>query len=71
MLVAHAAVPVKSVSELVRLANARGARLTSGSSGASSINHLALEQLKLMTGASITHVAYKGEGPAMTDPAGT
>jgi tripartite-type tricarboxylate transporter receptor subunit TctC len=71
VLVAHAAVPVKSVSELVRLANARGARLTSGSSGASSINHLALEQLKLMTGASITHVAYKGEGPAMTDPAGT
>ena len=70
VLVAHAAVPVKSVSELVHLASARGARLTSGSSGTGSINHLALEQLKLLTGASITHVAYKGEGPAMTDLVG-
>jgi tripartite-type tricarboxylate transporter receptor subunit TctC len=70
ILVAHPSVPARSIAELTALARSRPGRLTSGSSGNGSINHLAIEQYKLLAGIDITHVAYKGEAPSLTDVVG-
>jgi tripartite-type tricarboxylate transporter receptor subunit TctC len=58
---------VQSVAELVALARERPGKVTAGSSGSGSVVHVAIEQLKLETGVDITHVPYKGEGPAVAD----
>jgi tripartite-type tricarboxylate transporter receptor subunit TctC len=69
LLMVNPQVPAASVPELVALAKARAATapLTFASAGAGSAQHLGGELFKSMTGASITHVAYKGAGPAMAD----
>jgi tripartite-type tricarboxylate transporter receptor subunit TctC len=61
----HPSVPAKSVKELVALAKAKP--LNAGSSGVGGAGHLALELFNLQTGTKITHVPYKGGGPAMID----
>jgi len=66
-VVAHPSLPARSVKELLALARARPDELLWSSSQNGSAQHLALELLKMMTGVRITHVAYKGTGPAMTD----
>jgi tripartite-type tricarboxylate transporter receptor subunit TctC len=65
VLVVHPSVPAKSVKELIALAKAKP--LNCGSSGVGGAGHLALELFNLQTGTKITHVPYKGGGPAMTD----
>ena len=60
------ALPAVDVAGIVAGAKAIGkANCASGSNG--SAGHLACELFKLQTGAPITHVPYKGGGPAMTD----
>jgi tripartite-type tricarboxylate transporter receptor subunit TctC len=51
------------------LARAKGAPrpLSYGTPGAASYTHLAMELLKLRTGANLEHVAYKGSGPLKND----
>ena len=63
----HPSVPAKNVRELVALAKARPGQLTFGSAGNGNTLHLAGELFKAATGASITHVPYKGAAPALTD----
>ena len=65
ILVVHPSTGVKSVQELVALA--KGKPLNCGSSGVGGAGHLALELFNLQTGTKITHIAYKGGGPAMVD----
>ena len=65
ILVVHPSVQVSSVKELVALA--KGKPLNGGSSGVGGAGHLALELFNLQAGTNITHVAYKGGGPAMVD----
>lgn len=65
ILVVHPSTGVKSVQELVTLA--KGKPLNCGSSGVGGAGHLALELFNLQTGTKITHIAYKGGGPAMVD----
>ena len=65
LLVAHPAVPAKSVKELVDLARAKPGTLNYGSSGAGSSLHLTSEYFKYVAKVNITHVAYKGTGPAL------
>ena len=65
ILVVHPSVPAKSVKELIALAKAKP--LNSGSSGVGGAPHLALELFNSMAGTKITHVPYKGGGPAMND----
>jgi tripartite-type tricarboxylate transporter receptor subunit TctC len=65
VLVVHPSVPAKSVKELIALAKAKS--LNCGSSGVGGAGHLALELFNLQTGTRITHVPYKGGGPAMID----
>jgi tripartite-type tricarboxylate transporter receptor subunit TctC len=63
-------VPAKTVAELVALAKAQPGKLTYGSAGNGSVSHLMGEQFKLATGTDITHVPYRGVGPALADAVG-
>jgi tripartite-type tricarboxylate transporter receptor subunit TctC len=65
IVVVHPSVPVKSVQELVALAKARPGQLDYASAGSGSSSHLAGELFGMMTGARMTHVPYKGGGPAV------
>jgi tripartite-type tricarboxylate transporter receptor subunit TctC len=65
LLVVHPSVPAKSLPEFI--AYARTNKLSYGSSGVGSSTHLFGEMFKAATGADITHVPYKGQGPALTD----
>jgi tripartite-type tricarboxylate transporter receptor subunit TctC len=66
-LVVHPSLPVKSVKELVALANARPGQLNYGSGGVGNGAHLAGELFKSATAIDIVHVPYKGAAPAVVD----
>jgi len=66
VMVVHPSVPVKSVKELIAYAKANPGKLNYGSVGTGSVTHLSLELFKLETKADLTHVPYKGGGPALT-----
>jgi tripartite-type tricarboxylate transporter receptor subunit TctC len=59
--------PPNSVKELVTLAKAQPEKVTFASSGQGGSPHLTAEIFQLATGTRMTHVPYKGGGPAMTD----
>ena len=67
VLVVHPALPTRTFKEFLALAKARPGELNYGSAGAGSATHMAAELFKLVAKVSLTHVAYKGSGPAMTD----
>ncbi len=70
ILVAHPSLPANSVRELVALAKARPGTLNYASAGNGTVGHLVAELFKTVTGTQITHVPYKGNGPALTDVLG-
>jgi tripartite-type tricarboxylate transporter receptor subunit TctC len=63
----HPSQPIHSLKELVDFAKANPGKLSYGSSGVGSPNHLVGELFKSLTGTDITHVPYRGSGPALTD----
>jgi len=63
LFAANPKVPVKSVAELVQYAKANPGKLSYGSNGNGSPQHLAAEQLKRMAGIDMVHVPYKGAAP--------
>jgi len=65
--VVHPSLPAKSVKELIALAKSRPGKLTFGSGGNGSTNHLAGEMFKSLAGVEMQHVAYRSAAPAMTD----
>lgn len=67
ILVVNPAMPVRSVQELIALAKARPGELNYGSSGTGNTNHLAGELFSSLAGIRMTHIPYKGAGPALTD----
>ncbi len=67
IIVVHPSVPARSVRDLIALAKAQPGKLNYGSSGNGTISHLAGELFRLLTGAQIAQVPYKGGGPALTD----
>jgi tripartite-type tricarboxylate transporter receptor subunit TctC len=67
VLTANPAVPANTPQELIALAKTKPGELMYGSPGNGSVPHLATELFKLRTGTNLTHVAYKGGGPAVTD----
>ncbi len=67
ILVTHPSVPARNVKELVALAKSKPGQLAFGSAGNGGILHLALELLNVQAGTKITHVPYKGAGPAVID----
>jgi tripartite-type tricarboxylate transporter receptor subunit TctC len=67
VLVVHPSLNATSVAELVALAKSRTHNLTFASAGSGTVPHLAGELFKLKTGIDLTHVPYKGGGPAIVD----
>lgn len=65
VLSVHPSVPVKSVKDLIALAKAQPSALNYASAGNVSANHLATERFSFATGIKMTHVPYKGGGPAV------
>ena len=60
-------VPVDSVPAFVAYAKANPGRLNMASAGTGTIQHVAGEMFKMMTGVSLQHVPYRGQAPALTD----
>lgn len=67
VLVVNAKSPIKSPREIVALAKQKPGELTFASSGIGGAPHLTGEFFALTTGVKMTHVAYKGGGPAIAD----
>jgi tripartite-type tricarboxylate transporter receptor subunit TctC len=67
VLAVHPSVPARSVADLIGIAKAEPGKIQYGSPGIGTTNHLAGELLAAMTGIKITHIPYKGTGPAITD----
>ena len=67
VLVVNPGVPAKTVAELIDHAKANPGKVSFGSAGNGSSNHLSGELLKVLSKAPMEHVPYKGSGPAMTD----
>ena len=67
VIVAHPSLPARTTRELVALAKAHPNGITYGSSGQGAIVHLATELFLYKAGIKMTHVPYKGGGPALVD----
>jgi tripartite-type tricarboxylate transporter receptor subunit TctC len=67
VLVVNAAMPVNNVRELIALGKSQPAKLSFGSAGAGTSQHLSGELFKSMAGIDMVHVPYKGSAAAMTD----
>ena len=67
ILVVHPSVPANSVQELIAYAKANPGKLNYATPGNGTPSHLATEIFNKMAGVQITHVPYKGSGPAMAD----
>lgn len=65
LLVVPASSPFRSIEDIVAEARRNPGKLTFATSGNGSMNHLAGEMLKKMAGIEMTHVPYKGSGPAL------
>ncbi|MGB7541624.1 MAG: tripartite tricarboxylate transporter substrate binding protein [Burkholderiales bacterium] len=67
VLVVNPSVPATTLAEYVKLANGRPGGMPYGTSGIGGAGHLAGELFKLTAKTNLTHVPYKGGGPAMSD----
>ena len=70
VIVVNPSLPVHTTRELIALAKAKPGEITYGSSGQGAIVHLATELFLYKAGITMTHVPYKGGGPALTDVIG-
>jgi tripartite-type tricarboxylate transporter receptor subunit TctC len=61
----HPSVPVNSIKELIEYARRNPGKLTFGSAGVGSMQHLTGEAFKRVTGVDLLHVPYKGAAPAI------
>ncbi len=66
-LVVYPGVPANTMQEFIALAKAKPGAMNYGSAGSGSAVHLAAELLLRQTGVRMTHVPYKGTGPAIVD----
>lgn len=67
VIAVHPSVPAKDLKEFIAYAKANPEKLNFGSAGNGTTHHLAGELFKLLTGTKLTHVPYRGAGPAMQD----
>lgn len=66
-LVVNPALPIKNVQEMVAYAKSSGGKMSYASIAVGSASHLTMEMFKLAAGVEITHIPYRGAGPAITD----
>ena len=67
VLIVNGRSPYKSFQELMAAAKKDPGKLTMGSSGTGTVSHLTIESVKRAAGVDITHVPYRGGGPAFQD----
>lgn len=67
IIITHPSVSASSLKEFIALAKSKNGTLNYASSGVGSPGHLAGVLLETMTGTPMTHIPYKGGGPAITD----
>lgn len=67
VLVTHPSIPVHTVGDLIRLAKSKPGQVAYASGGVGAATHLAGELLATMANVKMTHVPYKGAGPATVD----
>ena len=67
LLIANGAQKALTVKDIVALCKAEPGKVSFGSAGAGSAQHLALEMFKLQAGVDALHIPYKGSGPLLTD----
>lgn len=67
IITVHPSLPIKTVKELVALAKAKPGQINYASTGQGSVTHLSTELFAMRTGIKITHIPYKGTGPAVID----
>jgi len=66
-VVVHPSFPVHSLAELIAYAKANPGKVNYGSAGIGTVGHVAGEYFAIETGIKLTHIPYKGTGPAITD----
>lgn len=67
LLVVHPSLGVKTVHELIALAQSRPGQLNYASGGSGTSSHLLMEMFNQQARVTMTHVTYKGTGPALVD----
>jgi tripartite-type tricarboxylate transporter receptor subunit TctC len=67
VLAVHPSFPVKDFKAFLALVKANPGKFAFASSGTGGIGHLQMELFKSLTGTFITHIPYKGAGPALND----
>lgn len=67
LLIIYPGLPITTVAEFIAMAKAKPGEVNFGSGGSGSSLHLAGELFKLRAGVNLTHVPYRGGGPAMAD----
>jgi len=67
LLIGHPDLPAKTVKDIVALCQAQPGKISFGSAGPGSAQHLALEMFKLQAKVDALHIPYKGSGPLLTD----
>ncbi len=67
LLVVNAGRPWRSFGELMEAAKREPGKISMGSSGTGTVSHLTLSSINRAAGVDITHVPYRGGGPAITD----
>ncbi len=66
----HPSVPVKTVPEFIAYAKANPGKINMASAGNGTVQHVAGELFKAMTGVDMQHVPYRGQAPALVDVLG-
>jgi tripartite-type tricarboxylate transporter receptor subunit TctC len=67
IIITHPSTPANSLKEIIALAKAKPGGLNYATSGIGSPGHLAAVLLESMAGIKLSHIPYKGGGPAITD----
>lgn len=67
ILVVTPSLPVKTMADVIAYARAQPGGIDIASSGNGTLQHLSLELFRFMTGIKVTHVPYRGGGPAVND----
>ena len=67
VLAAHPSLPARNARELVALSHARAGKIDFASPGIGTASHFGVELFKLVSKADLTHIPYKGAGPAIVD----
>src|SRR5216684_1026188 len=67
VIAVHPSFPARSLADLIKIGKEAATPIPYGSPGTGTLNHLTIELLAHRTGMKVSHVPYKGAGPALND----